>query len=244
MADPATFAQRLAESGSLTDWLTAIGTCGAVIYALFRDTILVWLRRPKIEVVLGALKRTSEGGKPRFGQCVVVKNVSRWASAHKVTVTIGDTSYRPTAENGAAYDAAQNRCRVRWHRSTEDHMIIAPQKEDTVALFIVDPPATAKPTTAQPVAPSSPAPTSSNPHSLFPGDAPTSSSLNTAEFHPGIVIGDTKHERRAGVWSVEFAVNAEGIGILRHTLEVTWNGAWNDDSEKMRQLLTAKLRQC
>ena len=36
---------------SLAQWFSAVGTIGAVILALFRDALLVWLRKPKLEAV-------------------------------------------------------------------------------------------------------------------------------------------------------------------------------------------------
>ncbi len=35
---------------SLAQWLSAVGTISAVVYALFKDAILAWIRKPRLEV--------------------------------------------------------------------------------------------------------------------------------------------------------------------------------------------------
>ena len=46
---------------SLAQWLSAVGTISAVIYALFKDTILAWIRKPWLEVTC-----TKEAAKGTF----------------------------------------------------------------------------------------------------------------------------------------------------------------------------------
>jgi len=96
-------------TSNLTDWLTAIGTCGAVIVAILGKTIRNWFLRPKIEITcnqkepcvsINQTETTSSDSDKEMTLRIKLVNKGRTSALHSC---LNIDSYYKTREDGKYY---------------------------------------------------------------------------------------------------------------------------------------------
>ncbi|MFZ6181258.1 hypothetical protein [Nannocystis pusilla] len=201
---------------TFTDWLSAFGTTGAVVYTLYRDTLHRWIKTPKLTVTKGERRIVELNGRKYLVQPMSIANLG-WLSesAFKTSVHIRAVDY--LASHGKdAYEPQKRRTPVAWAYSAESQLDIPRGVEEQVEIFTI-----AEPMVSQSVA-----------------TPPQGTGVATAY---DVSIGGLGHPRNPGLWTISFEIRAENIVSQHHQVEIRDAGGWPPEEALLRKIVQAEL---